>query len=159
MDPELHDPMQDLSLNPKNEPSPEILEVSVDHVVSATAKAVTVMATILTSAIGSIPTTKQADAGSTPTTEQADMQPSKKVKLELNLPKGIDIRDKLVPDLKGRIKEVSVRAVAEGGYSNVWKGTLDDGQLVGGHILTISLLIMSGRLRLSVSETNKCKKP
>jgi hypothetical protein len=153
MDPAPHIAVQNLSLNTMGDPSPEVLKASVEHVVSASAEAVAMATAILTSAIESVPSMKQANMNPT--------QPSEKLKSDLNLPKGVSTRDKPVPSLSGRIKDVSVRPVAEGGYSNVWQGTLDEGQLVRGYILAISPLIMamSGRLRLSVSETSKCKKP
>jgi hypothetical protein len=115
---------------------------SVEHVVTASAEAVAMAAAIITSAVESAPATMQANT-----------------KPDLNLPKGVGTRDECIPSLNGRMKDVSVRPVAEGGYSNVWKGTLDEDTPVRGHILAISPLIMSGRLRLSVSETRQCKKP
>ena len=42
------------------------------------------------------------------------------------------MRDVPLPILDKRVNNISVRAVAEGGYSNVWQGMLDGKQLVGG---------------------------
>ena len=44
------------------------------------------------------------------------------------------LRDGPVSRLDKRVNNISVRAVAEGGYSNVWQGTLDEKQLVGGQL-------------------------
>jgi hypothetical protein len=51
-------------------------------------------------------------------------------KLDLNLPKGVNTREIPVPMLTRRLKDISPRAWFEGTYSNVWKLTLDDVQLV-----------------------------
>jgi hypothetical protein len=81
-----------------------------------------------------------------------------KSKLHPSLPEEINMRDVPLPVLGKRVNNISVRAVAEGGYSNVWQGMLDEKQLVGGRLFAQPPLIMFGRLRLSVSETSKSKR-
>jgi hypothetical protein len=44
------------------------------------------------------------------------------------------MRDVPLLILDKRVNNISVRAVAEGGYSDVWQGTLDEKQLVGGQL-------------------------
>jgi hypothetical protein len=50
--------------------------------------------------------------------------------LDLNIPALSHLREKPVVDLTGRVSKISTRQLAEGRHSNVWQGTLDDGQLV-----------------------------
>jgi hypothetical protein len=77
---------------------------------------------------------------------------------DLNIPTLSHIREHPVVDLTGRVKDISALPFA-GGYSNIWRGTLEDGTLVNGQILSISSLIMSGRSRSSVSEIFQCMIP
>jgi hypothetical protein len=56
-------------------------------------------------------------------------------KVELNLPKAINMRDTPLPILSEHVNNISVRPLAEGGYSNVWQGTLDEKQPVSGRLL------------------------
>lgn len=109
MDSALSVAMNNLSLTTTSDPAPEVLIASVEHVVAASAEAVAMAAAIITSAVESAPATMQANTNP-----------------DLNLPKGVGTRDECIPSLNGRMKNVSVRPVAEGGYSNVWKGTLDE---------------------------------
>jgi hypothetical protein len=63
---------------------------------------------------------------------------------EFYIPEFSHLREELVVDLTGRVKDISLRPLAEGGYSNVWQGTLDNDQLVRSHYRRFaSPLIMS----------------
>jgi hypothetical protein len=64
---------------------------------------------------------------------------TEKSKLELNLPKAINMRDTPLPTLSGRVDiDISVRPLAAGGFSNVYKGRYD-GQPVSGQLLAYHL--------------------
>jgi hypothetical protein len=62
---------------------------------------------------------------------------------EPDIPELSHLREEPVLDLTGRVKGLSVRPFAEGRNSNIWKGALDNDQLVRSHRLITSLLIMS----------------
>jgi hypothetical protein len=54
-----------------------------------------------------------------------------KIETDLNLPKGLNTRDNPLPILSGLITNLSTRQVAEGTYSNIWKGMLTEEGPVG----------------------------
>jgi hypothetical protein len=62
---------------------------------------------------------------------------------DFDIPVLSHLRKEPVVDLTGRVENISVRPLAEGGYSNVWRGTLDNNQLVRSYCLVRSPLIMS----------------
>jgi hypothetical protein len=68
------------------------------------------------------------------------------------------LHDEPVAELSGRVTDVSIRPVFEGGYSNVWTGKLNGTQEVNGLLLVRSPLLMIRRLQLNVFETSLSEK-
>lgn len=83
---------------------------------------------------------------------------NEKAEFDFNAEIFVNLHKEPVSKLTGHVKDISIRPVFEGVYSNVWTGTLDGSRKVSGELLAGFFLPRIRRSQLSVFETSRLKR-
>lgn len=106
----------------------------------------------------SLGTTGSSSTQFSSTSSSNQQSTNEKAVFDFNAEIFVNLRKEPVSKLTGRVKDISIRPIFEGVYSNVWTGALDGGQKVSRKLLARFFLARIRRSQLSVFETRRLER-